>query len=238
VNWRRLLVALSGLAVFGAAVLVLVDPATAALVPVDGAVAALGFDYLLLAIVGVVALVVTLVVLALRAVGGLDQAEPPAPEEIATVPTFGADVDAVVEDGTGLRARLFGDERERVRERFRETAVATVMRVSNCSRAEARRQVATGAWTDDAEAAAFLASSGEGPGTWRTRFGAAFSGETPFQRGARHAAEAVVGLAETGGDRPGTREAASSASTPGEATEESSTDGPLRRRTPAEEASA
>ena len=210
-NWGRLLVAALGVAAFGVAAAAALVPGVASMLPVDAAVAALGLDYLLVAVLGVVALVVTLLVLALRAVGGQDQADPPAPESIETVPRLGADVDAVLEDGLGLRRRVLGDGGEPVRERFRETAVRTVARVENCEHAEARRRVRAGTWTDDAEAAAFLADGGDARATWRTRVYAALQGESPFQRGARRAVEAVVALAaeaedeyaDVGGSRAG-----------------------------------
>ena len=195
-NWRRLLVAALGIGVFGLAAVVVLVPGAESLLPVDAAVEALGLDYLLVAILGVVAVLVTLLILAMRALGGQDQATPPDPESIETVPRFGADVDAVVEDGLGLRNRLLGDGGEAVRERFRETAVRTVARVDNCDHASARRRVADGTWTDDPEAAAFLAEDGAGAGTMRMRVRAALAGESLFQRGARRTASAIVDLAE------------------------------------------
>ena len=194
-SWGRNLVAALGVTTFGLAAAVLLVPGAASVVPVDAAVAALGLDYLLVAVLGVVALVVTLLVLGLRAVGGLEQAEPPDPEGIETVPRLGADVDALLEDGLGLRRRLLEDGGEPIRERFRETAVRTVARVENCEHAEARRRVRAGIWTDDGEAAAFLADGGDARATWRTRVYAALDGESPFQRGARRTVEAVVALA-------------------------------------------
>lgn len=195
-NWLRLLVAALGVAAFGVAAVVVLVPGAGSILPADAAVEALGYDYLLVALVGVVAFVVTLVVVALRAAGGLDRATPPDPEGIETVPRLGADVDAIVEDGLGLRERLFGDGGEQVRERIRETAVRTVSRVEHCDHAAARRRVDRGSWTDDREAAAFLAEGGDAPGTWRTRLLAAVGGESPLQRGARRSIRAIVALAE------------------------------------------
>lgn len=137
-NWIRLLVATLGVAAFGLAAAIVLVPGAGSVLPVDAAVAALGYDYLLAALLGVVAFVVTLLLLALRAVGGVDQATPPDPGGIETVPRFGADVDAVVEDGLGIRARLFGDGGEQVRGRVRETAEHTAARVRNCDRSETR----------------------------------------------------------------------------------------------------
>lgn len=194
-NWRRLLVAGIGVVAFVLAVAMVVVPGAESVLPVDAAVEALGYDYLLVALLGVVALVVTLLVLALRAIDGQDQATPPDPEGIETVPRFGADVDEVIEAGLGLRTRFLGDGGEAVRDRFRETAVRTVARVENCTHADARRRVAEGTWTDDPAAASFLADGG-GSVTWRTRVLSAFGGESPFQRGARRSAEAIVALAE------------------------------------------
>jgi hypothetical protein len=134
--------------------------------------------------------------MALRAVGGQDQATPPDPEDVRTAPVPGAEFDAVVDDGVGLRERLFGDGREQVRRRLRETATQTVMRRENCGRERARESVATGTWTDDRDAAAFLGGD-EGPTPpLSSRMRAALRGRSWFQHGARRAAEAVVGAGD------------------------------------------
>lgn len=202
-NWTRLAIAALGVAVFCAGAIVLLVPGAGGSLPVDAAVEVLGYDYLLVAVLGVVAFAVTLPVMALRAVGGLDQATPPDPEGIETVPRFGADVDAILEEGPGIRTRLLGDRGRAVRERFREAAVRTVARVERCDHAEARRRVTDGTWTDDPSAAAFLSEDGAAPISAALRGGlrAALGGETPFQRRARRTAEAIVALAEGSDER-------------------------------------
>lgn len=195
-NPNRLPIVVAGLAAFAAAAAVVLVPGVGSSLPVDAAVEALGYDYLLVAVLGAVAFVATLPVMAARAVGGIDQAAPPEPEAIETVPPPGAAVDAIVEDGLGLRSRVFDDPVREVRDRVRESAVRAVARADGCSRAEARRRVEEGTWTNDPAAAAFLAEDGDvGGGRW-TGLRAVAAGELPAQRGVRRAAAAIVALHE------------------------------------------
>lgn len=195
-NPNRLPIVVAGLAAFAAAAAVVLSPGVGSDLPVGTVVESLGNDYLLVAILGAVAFVATLPVMAARAVGGIDQATPPEPEVIDSVPPPGAAVDAIVEDGPGLRSRLFDDRTLEVRDRVRETAVRTVARADGCSRAEARRRVHKGTWTDDPAAAAFLAEDGDVGGARWTGLRAVAAGELPVQRGVRRAAAAIVALHE------------------------------------------
>jgi hypothetical protein len=182
-----------GVLVFGLALGVLVTPELGASIPVGDAVDAAGSDYKLFVVFGVFAFLVVLVVLLLRVLGGQDQATPPDPEEVRTAPVAGAEFDAVVDGGLGLRERLFGDTREQVRSRLRETATQTVMRRENCGRETARETVETGSWTDDRDAAAFVAGENGPSPPISSRASAALRGRSWFQHGARRAAEEIVG---------------------------------------------
>lgn len=185
-----------GVLVFALALGVLLTPELGGAIPVDDAIDAAGSDYKLFAVFGAVALLVVLLVFLLRAVGGQDQATPPDPEDVRTAPVPGAEFDAVVDDGVGLRERLFGDTHERVRGRLRETATQTVMRRENCGREQARGRVETGTWTDDRDAAAFVGGA-DGPSPPVTsRVKAALRGRSWFQHGARRTAAEIVGANE------------------------------------------
>lgn len=193
---RRLLLGLAGAAAFVFGYVAMTVPGVAGLVPVDPGAADADLGYLLVAAVGALAVLLVLVVLGARAVFGIDQADPPAPETPMEVPRPGESFDEFVSGDLGLRERLVGDRYREVERRLHQTAVETVMREQGLSRDEARRAVEQGTWTDDEEAAGFLASSWTPP--LRTRLLAAVRGRSAFQRGARRAAEAI---ARQGGDR-------------------------------------
>ena len=171
--------------------------------PVEAVVAAIGNDYMFVAGFAAVAAVVVVAVLGLRAVSGVTQSRPPDPERVVSAPRPGEAFDRYVEDGLPLHQRLFADDGERVRDRLRETAVETTMRAEDCDRDTARELVETGEWTDDSEAAAFVADGSASSSAFETgatpsaiglagRVSAAFRGESAFQRGARRTASAIT----------------------------------------------
>lgn len=193
-NVARGALAAAGSVVLAAACLLVLEPGLVAAVPTDAAVAALGNDYLFVAAFGIAALVLVAAVLGGRAVSNVEQAMPPRPETVERAPRFGSDFDETIDGEVGLRARLFSDRRETVRERLRENAIRAELAAESCRRTEARRRIAAGDWIDDPDAAAFLGASVSPP--VRSRLRAAADGETWFQRGARRTAEAVVAKAE------------------------------------------
>jgi hypothetical protein len=156
------------------------------------AVESAGNDYVVFAVFGAIALLLVFVVAASRALFGQDQAELPDPERVQTAPHPGANFDRVVDEGLGLQARFFGDGGDGLTERLRRLAAETVMRERGVSREAAREHVLAGTWTDDRDAAAFLAGpSGPGP-SMESRVGAALRGQSWFQHGARAAANEVT----------------------------------------------
>ncbi|MFC4357943.1 hypothetical protein ACFO0N_08265 [Halobium salinum] len=156
------------------------------------AVEAAGNDYVVFAVFGGIALLLVFVVAASRALFGQDQARLPDPERVQTAPHPGASFDRVVDEGLGLQARFFGDGGESVRERLRGLAAEAMMREAGVPRETARERVLAGTWTDDADAAAFLAGpSGPSP-SMESRVAAAVRGRTWFQHGARVAADEVA----------------------------------------------
>lgn len=183
----RLALAAVGVAAFLIGVLTAVVPGAAALVPVGAAVAALGSGYALVAAFGVAALVVVLSVLAVRALLGIDQADPPVPERAAPAPYPGAAIDEALQSKAA--AWLESDRRRAVRARLRETVVGALARETDCSREEAKDRVDRGAWTDDDAAAAFLAGGAAGLGD---RLTGTLSGAPPEREAARRAAEEIA----------------------------------------------
>jgi hypothetical protein len=185
----RVLLGLVGAAVFGLALVILVSPGSAGLVPVERALAVTDSEYVLVAAFGVLAMVVVGLALLARGIGGIDQTTPPDPEEVYAVPHPGADFDEFIGGRISL-GRLFGSEHDRIHGRLHESAAATIVRESNCTREEALRRLADGEWTDDRAAAAFLAEH-RSPGVG-SRALAAIRGESVFQRGARRTATAIA----------------------------------------------
>lgn len=193
----RWVLATVGLAVLGLGAAVVVLPDGATLVPVEPLVETAGNDYFVLAAFGVVMVAATLFALGIRAVAGLDQTTPPDPEEVRSAPRPGSTFDERVRGTPPVRALVFGDRRDELRERLRDRAVTLEMRRDGLSRSEARRRVERGEWTDDREAAAFLAADGRGPGPGASaRVRAALRGEPWFQRGARRTARVISGSHE------------------------------------------
>lgn len=188
---------LAGVASFGFAYAALTNPGVAALVPVSPGAANADLGYLLVAALGLVAVVLVATVLGARAAFGIQQADPPAPETPQRAPRPGESFDEFVDGDVGLRDRLVGDRHRQVEGRLREAAVETVRQERAITRDEARRAVARGTWTDDGAAAGFLASSGRPP--LGTRVVAAARGRSTYQRCARRTAEAIARLG--GGDR-------------------------------------
>lgn len=89
---------------------------------------------------------------------GPSGSEPDAPERIPTAPVPGRDLERIVDDRWPVP--LPAERRRRLREQLRETAVRTLVRTTDRDRAAAETSVATGAWTDDPVAAAFVRPSG------------------------------------------------------------------------------
>lgn len=162
----RLPLALLGIVAFALGIASIVAPTIAAVVPIAEIRDFFGthYDFILLAILAGVAAFVVVGLVVVRGVTGLNQTTPPRPEEVHSVPTFGAEFDEILSGGrlrTMLRTNHHGD----VRSRLREAAITTVMREAGCTRSEALDRVERGTWTDDADAATFLAEPAkrEGP---------------------------------------------------------------------------
>lgn len=186
----RLLLVVIGGGAFAIGILTVLEPSAAALT-IDPLVTLLGNDFVLIALFGALAFLVVAAVLVGRGVDGLNQASPPAPEDVYRVPYFGELFDDFVTDA-GLGGWIGTDRHEEVRQRLREAAIATVRRNANCTHAEARARVDAGTWTDDDEAASFLAEGGTPSLT--ARLAASLRGTSPFQRAARTTAAEIAAM--------------------------------------------
>lgn len=90
--------------------------------------------------------------------------------------------------------------RDAVRERLEDAAVATIKNKWGVPEARAREALEDGSWTDDPHAAAFFTGELEGVGL-RERVYNAVDADARFQRRAKHAAEAIADLSEADADR-------------------------------------
>lgn len=188
---RNLLILL-GVAISGIGIAIAATSTPVAADGLSAVVEQLGNDYLLVAVVGGLAFVLTVLFVVVRVLTGINQITPPEPEGIPTARHPGVEFDEFVDSPVGLRSLLHADQRKQVRDRLREMAIQTVMRRTNCSRDAARRQVEEGRWTDDVDAAAYLGGPGAPDVPWSSRIKAALFGRSWHQWAARRAALDIV----------------------------------------------
>lgn len=157
VVWRlaRGLLLATGIIVFAVGVLSIRQP-DEQFVSVEPAIAALGSDYSVVAIVGIVAVALSAVVGVVTHTRGVGESNPSRVERVPTAPSPGHSLD-VTPSTLGSWRRPKSEDSQR--DRLRTAAVEATLRAKNCSRGDARRQVATGAWTDTETAAWWLADA-------------------------------------------------------------------------------
>lgn len=167
--WRAIrgLLLATGLAVSAVGLLAVVDPETGDRLPVEPVVRALGSDYVVVAVVGLLAVGLSALVVGARRLRGVDEAIPPVVEGVQSATYPGESVDR----SSGRLRRLTGggpaeDDR---RERLRAVATRATMRANGCSRDVAERRVAEGDWTDDPVASRTLSDPGRRSGRARRR---------------------------------------------------------------------
>jgi len=106
----------------------------------------------------------------------------------------GVDVDRWVDRATDLRASEGArrDARESIRVELRTTTVRTYRRIEGVDREAALAAVASGEWTDDPWAGAFLAEDGRGPQVpWGEWLGAVFTPGSAVEEQIRRTLDAV-----------------------------------------------
>ncbi|WP_435346385.1 DUF7269 family protein [Haloarchaeobius sp. HRN-SO-5] len=163
-NPRRLLLGLFGLAVV---TVVVARVGLVSTLPVDAAVDVLGNDYLLVVAFAAGALLLAALAMLSGRPGSQVEATTPDPERAVSLPVPGDEFDAAMSSRLALVPLVGSSDRGFVRQRLRRAAVFWVMRSDNCTRAEADQRVATGDWTDDRDAALFLADDvGTGARLW------------------------------------------------------------------------
>lgn len=168
---------------------------------VSGVVAAVGSDYFLVAGVAVVGLLLAAGRFHSGRTSAIEQATMPEPERPVSVRPLGARFDRALSDRR-LGLPVVGDSpRERLHAELRATALRTVCRVGHCDLGSAADHLARGDWTDDADAAAFLAAEEPPESSLATAVADLFrsvdlvGGDPWFRAQATNAAEAIVAAA-------------------------------------------
>ncbi|GAB7010193.1 DUF7269 family protein [Halorubrum trueperi] len=156
----RVLLLLVGVTTLGVGLLVAFDPETEGVLRTDAAVEALGSDYVVLAVIGLLMIGLALLLVAARRVRGVNEATPPAVEGVLTATYPGASFDR---SGGGRLSRFLSIRSANGRRhRLREAAIRGTMRAEGCSRTDAGRRVDEGTWTSDSVAASYLSASKRG----------------------------------------------------------------------------
>lgn len=188
---RLLLIGVAAVALFFAVA------AGSSLAPLGDAIALvveqMGHDYVIAAALGVGAVVAGVGVFASGRGTTMRQVEMPTVERPVPVPSAGEPFDETI--GTlRFATRSFGGARsDAVRYRLRAAAVAAIVVDEGCSRGDAHRRIDDGIWTDDADAAAFLAGTYTPLRTWLVALG---RGETGPEYRARRTVAAIIGRRE------------------------------------------
>ena len=176
-----------------------VAPSLVAEAGIGSVLAAVGNGYLLVAGVGVFALVSAVAAGTNWALYGSRQAAMPDRESFVAVDPPGGEFDEAVAELAGQRERAARpvDHREKVRDRLRRDAVRTLVVHRGYDREAAEAAVATGGWTDDRFAADFLAESDDAPRLrWYQRLWRWLRRADPFAVGAARTVDEMRALAE------------------------------------------
>jgi len=142
-------------------------------------------------LLGLLALVQGVRLVAARRHADLDAAETGDPEITASMPVPGASFDDLLADSNG-RNSTARRNREQIRSRLRETAIEVVAWTEGCSRETAADRLEAGTWTDDPLAAAFLGDVAVTELSWLDSVRYTLSAEPRFQRRARRTADAIA----------------------------------------------
>lgn len=150
--------AVVGLGLWGLAVALAIEPTLAGRLGLADLLAGVRNGYLLVAGVGVLAVIHGLSVWISWSAEGIDEASPPAVELAMAGRVPGTDLDEALPELAGERGRAARpvDHRDWIRRRLVVDAANTIARIRNCSRSEAEDRVEAGTWTDDPYASDFL----------------------------------------------------------------------------------
>ncbi|WP_224447637.1 DUF7269 family protein [Haloprofundus salilacus] len=149
-------------------------------------------DYLVVTLVGALALVQGVRYGLKRRKTPFHATKTDDPELRYHVPTPGDDIDI---DSASGRSLGRAQKQERVRERLREAALETLTGYGGLTLEEAEARLDAGTWTDDPVAAAALQESPPRP-SLASRLRAMFRTESPFARSARRVVDELVAIQE------------------------------------------
>lgn len=179
----RALAVLAGVLALGGAFLAVRSPVVEQAVPIEPLLAVVGYDYVLVALVGLAAAGVAVGVLLQRAVTGIEENSLPDVERGGgTIP--GSDLDFALGEASSIRAT---ERHHEIRRRVRNAAIDALVATGGYSREAARGRVDDGTWTDDPLAGDFLAGESLDPPSLGHRLLSGGRDDDWFRRRVRHA---------------------------------------------------
>lgn len=142
--------------------------------------------------VGLLAVVQGVRVIQVRRNVDVAGAETGDPETNLVLPIPGHEFDERLREvHAGSRKRRFRS-RKAIRERLERSLVEAIVQREGCSDDGARTRIEMGSWTDDTDAAAFMAGRPAPRRSWREWLRQSLGGKTRFQHRAQNTAEAVA----------------------------------------------
>ncbi|EJN57166.1 DUF7269 family protein [Halogranum rubrum] len=187
----------------GAAGLVALVVALTTVLPADAlddAIAAVGNDYLVVAVVAGVGLLAAIGRFYAGRTSTIQQATMPDPERPVTVRPLGDEFDESLAT-TRIHVPVVGRAaRRQLHADLRDVAIRTLCRVDHCSRAEALAHLERGDWTTDDDAATFLRTDRPPQPPLTAELAALLRGDPWFRMQASRTMEALLVVSNAGGE--------------------------------------
>lgn len=159
-----------------------------------GIIPALPLQYVMVSLLGFVALIQGGWIVRKAWRETTDQHLPPDFERSMATPTPGADLDRMLYELEHLRQGTT-EYRERIRNRLVEAAIDVIRQRDDCSREAAIEQLEEGSWTDDSVAAAYFRGQSLPPGTLLEQVREWFGDESDYEHRIRRTVEAIADVA-------------------------------------------
>lgn len=189
-NKRRAALIVVGFAALLLAISATLLPGVEASLPAAALVAALGNDYLLVAILALAVLVILVGVFVSRLLAGVVETVPPAVE--GTTPERpGSETETILQSLPPIRLT---ERHLRLHRRLRATAIAAVADADRCDDSTARRRIENRRWTDDGLAASFIGAETLNPPSVAKRVGARLLGRDWFRHRFHRTIDALEAL--------------------------------------------
>lgn len=191
---------IAGLALVLAALALFVAPELGVAIGLAPLLAAVGNGWFAVAAVGVLGGILAIAVALAWLLVGTGGADVPDPEGFVSAATPGEELDEAVLELIGRRGRAARDvgDRDRIRDRLRRDAIATLVLHEGVDRPGAADRVAAGTWTNNRHAASFLGGPEVPPPPVTARLVDRLPRRDPFERAVRETVSAIDELAGDG----------------------------------------